>query len=404
MEEINESNCDCPCAIVDPAVTQAKWKELAAIWPSSEDFKAAVANANGGKLKMNGGRRRTRRLPRRMKGGGLTKAVVADERNKARTVQALERATNAGYLGGGALGRVYLVRFPNGRFGVKKIMRYPINDCKMDQLVSREIATMVALTNNPATQQYVTNFIGALYYNEEPSTISKLFCCRRAVNKTVEIFMNYVEGDILQNIFNNIGDIRHPPSLSIDFMNIIIPKLYRAINQLHAAGYVHCDIKPENIFISRDDWDPILIDFGGTMPIGHAFDFGTVDYLPQEYADSLIYKSRLKPPAIPMIDLYGLDKTIYGGLALLRSFVLGQGKYVHPDDKYITHNFVEAIIRRFPYRTPPPPGYVWRDVVLPPYVGATVRSFNAPPAAAAGSGGGGENFNHPRITFPRKRK
>ena len=416
MEEINESSCDCPCLIVDPVVTHTKFKELSGIWPSGEDFRAAVANANAnrGKVKMNGGRRTRRRTRRRMKGGGnsLIKAVLANERNRERTIQVLQRATNERFLGSGSLGQVYLVRFPNGTFGVKKSMRYPINDCDMDQMVGREIATMVALTNNPATQPYVTNILGALYYNEEPSTISKLFCCKKAVYKTVEIFMTYVQGDTLQNIYNNIGDRRRYPVLSIDFMTAVIPKLYTAINQLHAAGYVHCDIKPANIFISEDEWDPILIDFGGTIPIGRPFEYGTIDYLPQEYAASHFYHGRAKPPAIPMIDLYGLDKTVYGGLAILRSFVLGQGRYIHPDDKYIPTDFTTAIEHRFPGRVLAPPDYVWRNVVLEPSVGASVRSFNAAAGAgaaaggaAAGAGGGGENYQPiPRTSGARKRK
>lgn len=44
-------------------------------------------------------------------------------------------------------------------------------------------------------------------------------------------------------------------------------RLIESIAAVHAAGFVHCDIKPENIMQRPDTHRPILIDFGSAHPI-----------------------------------------------------------------------------------------------------------------------------------------
>jgi serine/threonine protein kinase len=380
---MNPANCECPCALIDPNVTIAGWKELASIWPSSEQFDAAIANnannARKGKLKMNGGRR-----TRRLKGGArrLAESFIVDEPNKARIIKSLQNATYVGHLGDGSFGSVDLVQLNARTYAVKKTMTYPINDCRMDTLVEREIAVMADLTRNPLTRTYVPTFIGALYYDNDPDMIERIFCCKKTVEKTVEIFMYYIRGDTLHNISNNAIQRRNT-YLSITFMEQLIPKLFAGIQQIHAAGYVHCDIKPQNIFIT-DDWNPVFIDFGGTIREGERFEFGTVEFLPRLFADSMLYNFRVKPLVTRDIDIYGLEKSIYSTLFILRAFVLNQGRYVHPNNRYIAPAYFDAARRRFPGRRDPPANYQWQNVVLPPDFGQTMRRMNEfPPSAPA---------------------
>ncbi len=383
MDEINSSNCDCPCARIDPNVTNAGWKELASIWPSSEQFDAATRmNEINGKPKMNGGRR-----TRRLKGGAmsLTKSVILDEPHKARIIRILQDARYISHLGDGGFGSVDLVQLNARTFAVRKRMTYPINDCRMNTLVEREIAVMADLTRNASTREYVPNFIGALYYNHNPHLIKRIFCCKRAVTKTVEIYMYYIRGNSLFDICRLAAERPGFAQLQIPFMTDLIPKLLTAIQQIHAARYVHCDVKPENIFITEDD-NPIFIDFGGTVRIGEPFDLGTADFLPREYAEAALHPGRVKLPAIPEIDLYGLEKSIYSALFILRSFVHGQGRYQHPNNQYIASAYSELARTRFPGRGQPPANYQWQNIVLPAWVGQTIRRFDAPGPNAAFAG------------------
>ena len=48
---------------------------------------------------------------------------------------------------------------------------------------------------------------------------------------------------------------------------LFFKQLIESIRAVHAAGFVHCDIKPENIMQRPDTHRPILIDFGSAHPI-----------------------------------------------------------------------------------------------------------------------------------------
>lgn len=70
-------------------------------------------------------------------------------------------------------------------------------------------------------------------------------------------------GKSLKDIFYEIED--HFTKICI--LNLAI-KLVEILERLHEKGYIHCDIKPDNILIGNEDKDPdlnrkiYLIDFG----------------------------------------------------------------------------------------------------------------------------------------------
>jgi hypothetical protein len=80
-----------------------------------------------------------------------------------------------------------------------------------------------------------------------------------------------------------------------------LPILARLIDRLHAAGYVHRDVKPENVLVSEDG--VALIDFDTAAPIDWTYTVlsGTPRHVPPE-GNSL---------ARPAVDAFGLGITLF---------------------------------------------------------------------------------------------
>ena len=52
-------------------------------------------------------------------------------------------------------------------------------------------------------------------------------------------------------------------------LRLMVAQLFNSIVELHKVGYVHCDLSPANVMVTRS-FDVKLIDFGMAMPIGSA--------------------------------------------------------------------------------------------------------------------------------------
>lgn len=73
--------------------------------------------------------------------------------------------------------------------------------------------------------------------------------------------MEYLEGKDLENL---IAGGRRPP---IPLVHEIFTQTLDALTHVHARNFVHCDIKPANVFVATDLYDPSLrlvklLDFG----------------------------------------------------------------------------------------------------------------------------------------------
>ncbi len=95
-----------------------------------------------------------------------------------------------------------------------------------------------------------------------------------------------------------------------------------ALSALHEAGYVHLDLKPENVVfrypLTSGKVVPVLVDFGIARPIGRpGLEGGTFPYISPErlaYRRALNDKApeRVKPvPPHPAMDIYTLGLVLY---------------------------------------------------------------------------------------------
>ncbi len=122
-------------------------------------------------------------------------------------------------------------------------------------------------------------------------------------NKTAYLVMRYEEGVTLKEL------MQETPELEENDLKTMLRSLLDGLEQMHASGVIHRDIKPDNIFLRRDG-TPVLLDFGSArQAIGEkTMDLTTVvsaGYAPiEQYA-----KDEGKQG--PWTDIYGLGATLY---------------------------------------------------------------------------------------------
>ena len=90
-------------------------------------------------------------------------------------------------------------------------------------------------------------------------------------NNTVYMVMEYLEGQDLEKIISQRGPFKQAEALKI------IAPACRALEVLHSKGFLHQDIKPENLILTNDG-RVVLIDFGLTKKLegGNNSTYGTV--------------------------------------------------------------------------------------------------------------------------------
>ncbi len=125
-------------------------------------------------------------------------------------------------------------------------------------------------------------------------------------NNTAYMVMEYVKGRMLEDAFRNKkidGE---------DALNHIFFALLEGLELIHNAGFIHRDIKPDNIYL-REDGTPVLLDFGSArQAIGAQTRTLTAlvspGYAPLEQYDNSTEGERKQGP---WTDIYALGATMY---------------------------------------------------------------------------------------------
>jgi len=125
-------------------------------------------------------------------------------------------------------------------------------------------------------------------------------------NGTAYMVMRFEEGDNLASLLERRGTLSER-----DLLRILMPIL-DGLELVHNAGFIHRDIKPDNIHI-RSDGSPVLLDFGSARhSLGKAQTL-TILVAPG-YAPFEQYYSSSENQG-PWTDIYGLGATCYRAIA-----------------------------------------------------------------------------------------
>ncbi len=76
-------------------------------------------------------------------------------------------------------------------------------------------------------------------------------------HNTAYIVMEYEQGQSLAGVVDQKGTT----ATQAELMDLL-PPLLDALETVHSAGYLHRDIKPDNIYLREEDSSPVLLDFG----------------------------------------------------------------------------------------------------------------------------------------------
>ena len=183
-------------------------------------------------------------------------------------------------LGTGARSSIWLVlnQQTNEQFALKRILRRATDDNRYIIQAQNEFEVSAKLDHPNLRRSF------------EMRRIRKFFQV-----KELHVLMEYVDGRTLEEI---------GPLGTHGLVGIFI-RVARGLDALHQLGYVHTDIKPNNIIVGGENQVKI-IDFGQSCPIGHVKGRiqGTPDYIAPEQVGRGV-------PLDQRTDVFNLGATLY---------------------------------------------------------------------------------------------
>ena len=228
----------------------------------------------------------------------------------------------------------------------------------VDRTLERRVAIKVAHPELTATAAIAQRFLAearTLARIRHPNIVAVHQAGR--VNDLHYYVMDEVPGESLRQLLNREG------ALPIERARAIVEDLAAALDAAGRAGFVHRDVKPENVLLERATGRALLADFGIARPsdghvegstTGQGVVVGTPAYMSPEQAAG--------EPVDPRSDLYGLGVVAYEMLA-------GHPPFVGPN---------RVIVSRHLSERPQPLGRVRPDVPRP-FAAAVMRALAKAP-------------------------
>jgi serine/threonine protein kinase len=196
-------------------------------------------------------------------------------------------------------GKYHIIReLGRGGFGVTYLAE--------DASLGRQVVIKTPNRQYQADQEY-EKFIRR--FQQEGKVLAKI--SHLNVVQVIEFFqeagvpclvMAYVDGETLNERIRNHGRLSENKAVEIFW------KLATALQTVHQAGLIHCDIHPGNIMLRRQPGEPVLIDFGSAKSLQPSTVTVTTtvnqNFTPYEQQD----KSRERQATL---DVYALAATLY---------------------------------------------------------------------------------------------
>ena len=123
------------------------------------------------------------------------------------------------------------------------------------------------------------------------------------MNETAYMVMRYEDGLSLVEMLDRGA------TLDENWLIKMILPILDGLNAVHAAGFIHRDIKPGNIYI-REDHSPVLLDFGSARRTEGAATRTLTTLVSPGYAPFEQYYARSNKQG-PWTDIYALGATLY---------------------------------------------------------------------------------------------
>ena len=204
-------------------------------------------------------------------------------------------------LGQGGFGITYLVRDPN--------LNQPVT---IKEYLPTDLASRAANGEvTPLTEVHREDFRWGLNrFVTEAQTLSRFdhpnivtVLSVFEMNETAYMVMRYEDGLSLVEMLDRGA------TLDENWLKKMILPILDGLSAVHAAGFIHRDIKPGNIYI-REDHSPVLLDFGSARRTEGAATRTLTTLVSPGYAPFEQYYARSNKQG-PWTDIYALGATLY---------------------------------------------------------------------------------------------
>ncbi len=179
-------------------------------------------------------------------------------------------------------------------------LSYKAKDQKTGELVT--IKTITSASNNQEIEKDKIKELLKLSNCHHPNLV-KMSSTIFEKDDQSYVVMEYIEGEDLASYLDHNGKYSNKDALSI------IAKIGSALNLLHQNGFIHQDIKPQNIILKKNTLEPILHDFGLAIDVFSARKKKVNQNLLDAFIAPEIYQN---PTQIGVYtDIYSLSATLY---------------------------------------------------------------------------------------------